>query len=1350
MKARKRPLRISVWAAAGVVALLGILALGILALQTDPARSYLSRWINAQLGPDISVQDIHGFLPFDIRLRSLSLSQHGSKWLEIEQARLNWNPWPLLSGRLAILDLEAGQITLHRLPDPGEPDPEARPASLPSWLPRTSVKRLALSRIILPRSMLREAAVFSLRGRGAFDPSSHEIRTALRLRQVDIDRQGLQADLSLRSDLEHLEVDLSAKEPRGGFWASRLGLSLQAPWSLDLTGRGPLKAWEGELALHLDNRPLWQTELGLGLRDPGLKLQAKGQAHLAAASALPGLQGLPQSLTAQPLELGFSLGLNREQSLLRMDSFALSAPSCSLQLSGRLDLGEETLQAQAQMSAIDLQAWQSLAPFPLQGRAELAADISGPLTLPQVKLQLSLPEAELAGTKLQGVQADLTAQPQPAVQDKPASLSLIGKGGCEAIAPTAASSPLGPFSWSWDMEAAANGSLQIKDLNIDLDSLAGGQTELAASGDIQLNSRAFNLNWNLSGPRLSELPGTGPMKGLLQAKGKVQGAFARFTAQSSLSIQGLAGGGLLPSRLGVEIQADQLPQAPQGNLSWSLERQETALQGEARFSALPDSLSLDRIAIRAPGLNGQGQLSWQPESRTFAADWDMQAEDLEWLQSFVRTRTSGRLSAAATLQGSIHQPFGRTSLELEGLETPWFAAAKAQAKARFQDLSQLAGSLSFTGSGIKRNDFAVDQVSIQAKGEQSQARFSLQAKGKAEQAFIVDTSGRMRHTPGETQVLLPTGELSFGVLKAAWSQPISVLRENQKLSLAAPKVSLGGGRAQASLQWTKDSLQGSLSLADFNLKHLPLPSLPALDGRADAELEVSRSPEEPVIEIRTKMSELRALQPDIADIPAFTLAMQGRCQQGTAHLTLDMQSKEMSPVHAELQLPLSVSFAPWQFELGRDILQGSVEAGLNLDRIFAAFPVDAHRFGGQIKASLKLSGRLEDPSITGELDLNNGVYENLSTGTTVSDLTLECAFLGRRMAIRTLKATDGRKGSLSGQGQLVFENLKDPSFDCLLKLDKAELVSLDFFSGQTSGEIRLQSRGERLSLSGELSLFPVELRMPQAKPKGMEGLSVVELDQTGAEKKPPGPAAAAPPPLAKRIDLDLRVRIPGGCFVRGRGLDSEWKGNLLIQGTAASPQINGSMELIQGRLDFLGKRLRLEEGRITFLNEYPPQPVLDLRAATEAKDIKVILQVQGPVTDMDLTFNSEPPYPRDEILSRFLFNRELSAITPVQAVKLALAIRTLTGSGQPGLMDKLRQSLQIDVLELESGQSEGSGPVVGVGKYLNENIFFKVEKGVEAETGRVTVEVDITPNVSVETRAGSVTQSLEVKWKYSY
>jgi autotransporter translocation and assembly factor TamB len=837
----------------------------------------------------------------------------------------------------------------------------------------------------------------------------------------------------------------------------------------------------------------------------------------------------------------------------------------------------------------------------------------------------------------------------------------------------------------------------------------------------------------------------------MQAQGKLQGHFERFTAHTGLSVQDLSGGGLLPSELRIEATAAHLPKAPQGELSFSLSRKKATVQGETRFAILPTRIAVEKARLSAPGLLGRGDVAWQPQRNALSAEWSMHADSLDWLQPFVRTRTSGRLSAEMSLEGTLLKPSGTASLEMSGLQTPWLEAETAKAEASFRDLTELSGTLSFTGSAIQAAGLRLEHASITAEGGQSLAELSLKAQGGyAGQDLGLDASAQVRHAPEDTRLLLPSGQLLLGEMQALWSEPISLHTKGSECSLDAPAVSIGGGRAKASLRWNEESLDGRISLSDLNLQSLPATALPKLEGLADLKLILAGSPGNPRLELQARMDRLRAVRPDMSEIPAFALSLKGDYAQGTVKAALNLQSQDMTSMQAELKLPLALSLSPFRLDLDRDELQGSMEARLDLGRAFEAFPLDAHRIDGQLQASLHLSGRLERPSVKGELSLQQGSYENLLTGTLISDIRLRSDFLGRRLAIRSLEATDGRKGRISGEGEITFDQLQDPAFDLNLRLDKAELVHLDYYSGQTSGSIRIRSRGKRLHLSGDLSLFPIELRIPQPKPKGMEGLTVVDVTEDAPDKEASRGSGAQPPSFADRLDLDLKVRIPGGCFVRGRGLDSEWKGDLAIHGTGASPLVSGSMDLIRGRLDFLGKRLQLEQGRITFLNTYPPEPVLDLTAVTKAKDIEVILRVEGPVRDLKLTFASEPPYPRDEILARFLFNRELSAITPLQAVKLALAIRTLTGSGQPGFMDKLRQSLQIDVLELESGQGEDAGPVVGVGKYLNENIFFKVEKGLEADTGRVSVEVDITPQVSVETQAGSVTQSFEVKWKYSY
>ena len=56
-----------------------------------------------------------------------------------------------------------------------------------------------------------------------------------------------------------------------------------------------------------------------------------------------------------------------------------------------------------------------------------------------------------------------------------------------------------------------------------------------------------------------------------------------------------------------------------------------------------------------------------------------------------------------------------------------------------------------------------------------------------------------------------------------------------------------------------------------------------------------------------------------------------------------------------------------------------------------------------------------------------------------------------------------------------------------------------------------------------------------------------------------------------------------------------------------------------------------------------------------------------------------------------------------------------------------------------------------VGKYLNDDVYVEIEKGVGSEGGKVSVEVDITPNISVESEVGLDAQSgVGINWKWDY
>ncbi|SHI58604.1 translocation/assembly module TamB domain-containing protein [Wenxinia saemankumensis] len=207
--------------------------------------------------------------------------------------------------------------------------------------------------------------------------------------------------------------------------------------------------------------------------------------------------------------------------------------------------------------------------------------------------------------------------------------------------------------------------------------------------------------------------------------------------------------------------------------------------------------------------------------------------------------------------------------------------------------------------------------------------------------------------------------------------------------------------------------------------------------------------------------------------------------------------------------------------------------------------------------------------------------------------------------------------------------------------------------------------------------------------------------------------------------LDVTVSAPNQIFVRGRGLDAELGGSITIGGTTNEIIPQGQFELVRGRLDILSQRFVLDEGIVSIAGDF--DPYLRFVAVTEAEDgteVRIILD--GPASDLSVTFDSSPQLPQDEVLARLLFGRDLLSISPLQAVQLAAAVSTLTGGG-PSVLDRFRDGLGLDDLDIAT-DDEG-GVAVRAGRYLSENVYTDVQVG---ESGaEATINLDLTEDITV-------------------
>ena len=79
-------------------------------------------------------------------------------------------------------------------------------------------------------------------------------------------------------------------------------------------------------------------------------------------------------------------------------------------------------------------------------------------------------------------------------------------------------------------------------------------------------------------------------------------------------------------------------------------------------------------------------------------------------------------------------------------------------------------------------------------------------------------------------------------------------------------------------------------------------------------------------------------------------------------------------------------------------------------------------------------------------------------------------------------------------------------------------------------------------------------------------------------------------------------------------------------------------------LGILGQRITFTEGQVTLVGDLDPE--INFVASTQGSDITVNVTVRGRVSDLQITFSSQPELPQDEVMARLIFNRSISELSP--------------------------------------------------------------------------------------------------------
>jgi translocation and assembly module TamB len=739
------------------------------------------------------------------------------------------------------------------------------------------------------------------------------------------------------------------------------------------------------------------------------------------------------------------------------------------------------------------------------------------------------------------------------------------------------------------------------------------------------------------------------------------------------------------------------------------------ISGESAFQFDPSSaLHFSELLFKSKDAELGGELSFNLENKTWEGSLFAYALHLSvFKQFFPGSKLEGSLTAAARVF-STHQ---QQKLNLHSLlkNVCFFeqCASELSVDAKFDDLfTNPTLALDVDGEKITISKVLFSTLSLQALGEREKGSFELSGSGIWENDFEIFTTGTWE---GKT---LNFQELKGFMQKNAFAieSPFTLMRSTEKFCLQNFRLHAGEGTCASEILLTSTEAKIHLEGTHFPLGLLPFSrlclsgstsflidfegSLDKLEGKGHCVLEEAFVAQEGQKEpFRAKGTILAHLTPKLLQTYASFEAQNGQLIECTA------------------TLPIYHEFSPFAIHLDKDApVSGELAFEGRLEEIFDFINFGSHRVSGLVSSHLFLSKSLRSPQLLGSIELQNGSYENYFTGTQIQKLQAKAEAHGNILEIVFAEGQDMEKGRFSGHG--VMDLLPEKKFPFFFdaELTNFHVVRFDSVSGKLTGPARFVGNREEVVAKGRLFATQADLKIPDELPLDLPILPLTFINEPGHFS-----TTKLPPVFAFKLDVD--IDFPHKVFLKGKGLDSEWKGSLHLSGTNVNVKAAGTLTLVKGEYLFGGKVFKLTQGEILFSDQENLASYLNLSGRLQLQNLTIMAHLKGPLLSPTFTFESIPPLPPSSIFSFILFNKDISEISPFQALQVAQTVISMSGGAGPNVLESIRKSLGVDRLSLVSSPDSPDVLSIQVGKYLTRNVLVSLVQG--ATSSQVQVEVDL-------------------------
>jgi translocation and assembly module TamB len=183
------------------------------------------------------------------------------------------------------------------------------------------------------------------------------------------------------------------------------------------------------------------------------------------------------------------------------------------------------------------------------------------------------------------------------------------------------------------------------------------------------------------------------------------------------------------------------------------------------------------------------------------------------------------------------------------------------------------------------------------------------------------------------------------------------------------------------------------------------------------------------------------------------------------------------------------------------------------------------------------------------------------------------------------------------------------------------------------------------------------------------------------------------------------------------------------------PWGRGELRVVDGEMSVLGQTLEIETGRLIYDGGPLENPMLEIRAVRQVRDVTAGALVRGTVQQPQISIFSEPAMSNAEALSYLTLGKSLEQVQSGERQSMNQAANALALSGGGLVMQDFARRLGFEDLEV-SAETGDDGSALVVSKYLGGGLYVSYGLGLFDTVNTLRLRYQVNRRLSLEAESG--------------